>query len=220
MPEVIFNGPVGRLEGRYHPSNVERAPIALILHPNPQYGGTMNNKVVYKVFYAFANRGFSVLRFNFRGVGRSQGIYDSGVGEMSDAAAALDWLQATSPDAQQCWIAGFSFGAWVSLQLLMRRPEIDSFISVAPPANMYDFGFLAPCPSSGLVLHGNEDQLVPVPDVKKLVERLNSQTGLDAEHQQISGANHFFEGHLDTLTEHIDDFIEARFQPEPEQVES
>ena len=91
MPEVIFNGPAGRLEGRFHPSTKRGSPIAIILHPHPQFGGTMNNQIVYNLYYAFAERGFSVLRFNFRGVGRSQGGFDHGQGELSDAAAALDW---------------------------------------------------------------------------------------------------------------------------------
>ena len=83
MPEVIFAGPEGRLEGRYHHSDAPRAPIAIILHPHPQHGGTMNNKVVYNLYYVFVKKGFSVLRFNFRGVGRSQGEFDNGVGELS-----------------------------------------------------------------------------------------------------------------------------------------
>ena len=148
MPDVMFTGPEGRLEGRYHQSKEERAPIALILHPHPQYGGTMNHKVVFSLFHVFVNRGFSVLRFNTRGVGRSQGRFDNGMGELSDAAAALDWLQGMNADAKSCWIAGYSFGAWIGMQLLMRRPEIDCFVSVAPPANSYDFAFLAPCPSA------------------------------------------------------------------------
>ena len=90
MPEVIFPGPEGRLEGRYHPQKTKDAPIAIVLHPHPQFGGTMNNKVVYNLHYAFYNMGFTVLRFNFRGVGRSQGEYDLGIGELSDAASALD----------------------------------------------------------------------------------------------------------------------------------
>ena len=133
MPEVIFPGPDGRLEGRYHPQKNKDAPIAIILHPHPLYGGTMNNKVVYNLHYAFHRIGFTCLRFNFRGVGRSQGEYDQGIGELSDAAAALDYLQSLNPNAKHCWVAGFSFGAWIGMQLLMRRPEIAGFISVAPP---------------------------------------------------------------------------------------
>ena len=73
MPEVIFTGPAGRIEGRYHPARQKNAPIAIVLHPHPQFGGTMNHQIVYQLYYAFVHRGFSVLRFNFRGVGRSQG---------------------------------------------------------------------------------------------------------------------------------------------------
>ena len=150
MPEVIINGPEGRIEGRYHHARGGAAPMALVLHPHPLHGGTMNNKVVYTLYQCFVRRGFSTLRFNFRGVGRSQGSFDRGEGELADAAAALDWPQGYNPNATTCWVAGYSFGAWIGMQLLMRRPEIDAFISVSPPANQYDFTFLAPCPSSGL----------------------------------------------------------------------
>ena len=132
MPEVIFNGPAGRLEGRYQPSMEKNAPIAIILHPHPQFGGTMNNKIVYDLFYMFQQRGFTTLRFNFRGIGRSQGEFDHGSGELSDAAGALDWVQSLHPDSKTCWVAGYSFGSWIGMQLLMRRPEIEGFISVAP----------------------------------------------------------------------------------------
>ena len=87
------------------------------------------NKIVYNIYHAFKNIGFATLRFNFRGVGKSQGSYDNGVGELTDAAAALDWLQNENPTAQNTWIAGFSFGSWLALQLLMRRPEIAGFIA-------------------------------------------------------------------------------------------
>jgi alpha/beta superfamily hydrolase len=133
MPEIIFTGSAGRIEGRYHPSKVKNAPIAIVLHPHPQFGGTMNHQIIYQLYYAFVHRHFSVLRFNFRGVGRSQGSFDHGQGELSDAASALDWAQSINPEARSCWIAGFSFGAWIGMQLLMRRPEIEGFISIAPP---------------------------------------------------------------------------------------
>ena len=199
MPEVIFNGPAGRIEGRYHPSKTENAPIALILHPHPQFGGTMNNPVSFSMYQGYVERGFSVLRFNFRGVGRSQGEYDGGIGELSDAATALDWLQSQNPNAPQCWIAGFSFGSWISMQVLMRRPEITGFITVAPGANIYDFTFLAPCPSSGLIITGDQDQVAPEADTLKLVERLKTQKGIVIDHTSIAGANHFFQDHLDPL---------------------
>ena len=166
MPEVFFNGPAGRLEGRFHPAKQRGAPIAVVLHPHPQFGGTMNNQIVYNTYYSFAERGFSVLRFNFRGVGRCQGAFDHGQGELSDAASALDWAQSISPEARACWIAGVSFGSWIGMQLLMRRPEIEGFISIAPPANRFDFSFLAPCPSSGLFVHGDKDRVAPLKEVQ------------------------------------------------------
>ena len=216
MPDVIFNGPEGRLEGRYHHSRTPNAPIALMLHPHPQHGGTKNNKVVYTMFHVFVRQGFSVLRFNFRGVGRSQGVYDRGEGELSDAASALDWLQSFNENAAGCWIAGFSFGAWIGMQLLMRRPEITGFVSVAPPANQYDFSFLAPCPSSGLVLQGNRDEIVPEASVAKLVDKLSQQRGITIDYRVIPGANHFFTEQMDELNGHVDDYLSKALAAESE----
>jgi alpha/beta superfamily hydrolase len=210
MPEVIFTGPEGRLEGRYHHSETPRAPIAVILHPHPQHGGTMNNKVVYNLYYVFVKKGFSVVRFNFRGVGRSQGDFDNGLGELSDAASALDWLQSVNPNASSCWVAGFSFGAWIGMQLLMRRPEIEGFVSIAPPANMYDFSFLAPCPSSGLILQGTEDDVVPEPSVEKLANKLKLQKNIVIDYQLVKGANHFFKDHMDYLVNSVNTYVDAR----------
>lgn len=208
MPEVIINGPEGRLEGRYTPGKTSDAPIALLLHPHPQHGGTMNNKVVYALYHTFVRRGFACLRFNFRGVGRSQGEYAKGEGELSDAASALDWLQTQNENASQCWIAGFSFGAWIGMQLLMRRPEIAGFISVAPPANLYDFSFLAPCPSSGLMVQGDQDQIVPKESVAKLADKLNQQKGIEIDCRIVDEADHFFGGKLDIVTDHVNDYLD------------
>lgn len=215
MPEVLFPGSAGRLEGRYSPGKSPTAPIAIVLHPHPQHGGTMNNKVVYGVYNAFVERGFSTLRFNFRGVGKSQGSYDRGEGELSDAASALDWLQAVNPNARSVWVAGFSFGAWIGMQLLMRRPEIESFISIAPPANMLDFNFLAPCPASGQIIHGAEDELVPEPYVAKLVQKLNSQKGVKIDYRVVPNANHFFSSHLDILVDHVEDCLDTALYQKP-----
>ncbi len=213
MPEIIINGPAGRIEGRYHHSKDANAPIALLLHPHPQHGGTMNNKVVYTLFHAFVRQGFSALRFNFRGVGRSQGTFDRGEGELSDAASALDWLQTYNSNADACWIGGFSFGAWIGMQLLMRRPELDGFISVAPPANMFEFGFLAPCPASGLIIQGDQDQLVPMEPVQKLVHKLMHQRDIRIEHRIIRGADHFFGNHLEELATVVDEYLTDHRRP-------
>ena len=216
MPEVIINGPEGRLECRYMPAEAADAPTALILHPEPDKGGTMNNRVTYALYQHFQSRGFAVMRFNFRGVGRSQGVYDNGEGELSDAATAMDWLQSQNPASNQCWIAGFSFGSWIGMQLMMRRPEIRGFISVTPPAATHDFSFLAPCPASGLIIHGEKDTAVPPEAVHKLVERLSIQKGVEIEVDIVPGANHFFTDHLDPMIAHVSDYLDGALKTEPE----
>lgn len=199
MVEVLFNGHAGRIEGRYYQSPRQNAPVALMLHPDPMFGGTMNNKVVYSLFSCFKDLGFSVLRFNFRGVGRSQGQFENGPGELSDATVALDWLQAMNPDAKQCWIAGYSFGAWIGLQLLMRRPDINNFIAVTPPANEKDFSFLAPCPSSGLIIQGGQDEIVNPSMVEIMARRLNQQRNAEIDFAMIEDGDHMYNDHLKDL---------------------
>ena len=170
----------------------------------------MNNRLVHALYQRFQAMGFSVLRFNFRGVGRSQGRYDGGFGEISDAAAALDWAQSINPEARACWIAGFSFGAWIGMQLLMRRPEVRGFISIAPPANMYDFGFLAPCPSSGLIVQGTADEVVTEPAVVKLVEKLKTQKHITIDYARVDGANHFFQNEMEELMGVCERYLDKR----------
>jgi hypothetical protein len=210
MPEVIFAGPEGRLEGRYQPASRPRAPVAILLHPHPQGGGTMNNSIVMAMHNTFVRRGFATLRFNFRGVGRSQGVFDNGIGELSDAASALDWMQQFNPEASTTWVGGFSFGAWIGMQLLMRRPEVRGFLSIAPPANMYDFTFLAPCPSSGLIVDGAEDEVVTGASVQKLVDKLRTQRHITIDHATIPGANHFFEHEMPDLMKVVDAYLDKR----------
>ena len=203
MPNIIFNGPDGRLEGRYHQSKKSDAPIAIVLHPHPLHGGNMNNRIIYNMFHAFVEQGFSVLRFNFRGVGRSQGTFDGGIGELSDAAYAFDWMQQFNRNSPYCWIGGYSFGALISMQLMMRRPEIMGFISISPPANTEDFSFLAPCPSSGLIVHGEIDDLIPIETTSKLATKLNTQKNIEVEFATIKGANHFYKNKIDILKNEV-----------------
>ena len=212
MPEVIFPGPEGRLEGRFSPAPRPRAPVAMILHPHPNAGGTMNNRIVQELYKTFQRRGFATLRFNFRGVGKSQGAFDNGIGELSDAASALDWVQSFHPEASTTWIAGFSFGAWIGMQLLMRRPEIRGFISVAPPANMFDFTFLAPCPSSGIIIQGTADEVVPQEATAKLAEKLQAQKGIKVDYVTIPGASHFYENHMEQLIGSVDGYLDKRLK--------
>ena len=214
MPEVIFPGPEGRLQGRYQPAAKPRPPVAIILHPHPQGGGTMNNAITMALYQMFVQRGFATLRFNFRGVGRSEGTFDNGVGELSDAASALDWLQAINPESSGTWVAGFSFGALIGMQLLMRRPEVRGFISIAPPANMYDFTFLAPCPASGIIVQGVNDEVVSAASVQKLVDKLRTQKHITIHHDEIPRANHFFENELDVMMRSVDNYLDMRLAPD------
>ncbi len=210
MQTKMINGPVGQLEARYTEGKQDDAPIALFLHPHPLHGGTMNNKVIYNLFHTFHKRGFAVLRFNFRGVGLSEGAFAKGEGELADAAAALDWLQVMNPNAKHCWIVGFSFGAFIGMQLLMRRPDVVGFVSVAPPSNLYDFSFLSPCPASGLILQGSEDTIVPLDAQIDLVSRLTSQRHVEVVYEVIDGADHFFMDHMAELQQISSDYLDKR----------
>ncbi|MDX1923628.1 MAG: alpha/beta hydrolase [Rickettsiaceae bacterium] len=206
MADVFFNGPAGRIEGKYFQSSNEKAPVALVLHPHPLYGGSMNNKVVYAVYKSLLQLDMSVLRINFRGVGKSQGEYDGGVGELTDAATALDWLQLKNPIANQFWIAGFSFGSWIALQLIMRRPEINNFIAISPPVNKFDFSFLSPCPVPGLIIQGNQDSIVDENAVMSVAEKLSKQK-IKVDYKTIDGADHFFRNKITELEETIADYV-------------
>lgn len=210
MPEVIINGPAGRIEGRYHQNSNPKAPVALVLHPHPLHGGTMNNKVTYNTYKTFVNNGFSVLRVNSRGVGKSQGKFDNGAGELLDATAVMNWLHDQNMEASEYWIAGFSFGAWIALQTVMRRPELENYVLVAPPATKYDFNFIVPCASAGLIIQGDKDDITKETDSLKLSEKLATREGADVSYQAIQGADHFFKYHMDEFIETLDDHIKER----------
>lgn len=209
MSEVFFNGPAGRIEGNFVQSEDKYAPTILLLHPHPLYGGSMNNKVVHAMYRTFVSRKLSVLRINFRGVGRSQGEYDNGIGELTDAATALDWLQSHYPLSTEYWIGGFSFGAWIAMQMIMRRPEITRFVSVAPPVNKYDFSFLSPCPIPGVVLQGNIDSIVSEESVIDLIDKLQKQRQLKVEYVSINGADHFFRNKTDEFSEALGAYLDS-----------
>lgn len=212
MPDVILTGASGRLEGSYSPGKIPNAPIALILHPHPKAGGQMNNAVTVQLYRVFMKRGFATLRFNFRGVGKSQGEFDSGIGELADAASALDWLQTNNPQASQCWVAGYQFGAWIGMQLLMRRPETDGFISVSPPTNVYDFSFLAPCPASGLILHGSADAVATPNEVERVVAKLRTQKGITIDYELVDGANHYWSEHIADVETQVGAYVDKRMK--------
>lgn len=211
MSDIVFQGPAGRLEAKlFENKENPSAPIALVLHPHPQHGGTMNNKVTYKLYEAFAKNGFSVLRFNFRGVGHSEGSFDEGNGELCDAAAALDWIHNLKPQAQHIWLAGFSFGAWTALKLLMRRPDIDNFIAVAPPIGNadYDFSSFNLCPTSGLVVSAENDDIVDYADIEDFLKHVERVDDAKINYAKIDGAHHLFTEHLEQLGSILNQYIQ------------
>ena len=207
MVDLLISGPEGKIEAKYTHNNNDQSPTVLILHPDPSRGGTMNTKIIFKLYKIFVNNGFSTIRFNFRGVGKSEGIYDDGEGELSDAAGVLDWVQQYNPNSKICWVAGFSFGSWIAMQLLMRRPEINRFVAISPLPNVYDFSFLSPCPTSGLMIYGKKDELVPVENILELDKKLSLQKAIKVDFQAIPEANHFFTKNEDVLVKNLDKYI-------------
>ncbi len=208
--EIFIPGPSGRIQAKYYKSRQQGAPVALVLQPHPQYGGTMNNRIVYEVYNCFYKNKFSVIRINFRGVDKSDGLFDNGQGELSDAAAALDWIERDNPGYSQCWVSGFSFGALICMQLIMRRPEVNNFISISPQPNLYDFTFLAPCPISGLVVYGKNDELVEIDSILNLKRRLASQKNIEVKFDSINNANHFYKDKEKELANSVKNYIKEK----------
>ena len=207
---IFIPGPSGRIQAKYFKSKKQGAPVALVLQPHPQYGGTMNNRIVYETYNCFYRNNFSVIRINFRGVDKSDGIFDNGQGELSDAAAALDWIERENPGYSQCWVSGFSFGALICMQLIMRRPEVNKFVTISPQPNLYDFTFLSPCPISGTIIFGKNDELVQLDSILNLQKRLSMQKNINVKFEQIQNANHFFKNKEKELSAAIDRYIKDK----------
>ena len=208
--EIFIPGSSGRIQAKYSKSKQLGAPVALVLSPHPQYGGTMNNKIVYETYNCFYKNKFSVIRINFRGVEKSEGVFDNGQGELSDAAAALDWIEKENPEYNQCWVSGFSFGALICMQLIMRRPEVNKFISISPQPDLYDFTFLSPCPISGLVIYGKNDELVQSDSILNMKKRLSMQKNINVKFDTIANANHFYKGKEKELGLLLENYIKDK----------
>ena len=208
--EIFIPGPSGRIQAKYVKNKQQGSPIALVLQPHPQYGGTMNNRIVYETYNCFYKNGFSVIRINFRGVEKSDGVFDNGQGELSDAAAALDWIEKENPDYGQCWVSGFSFGSLICMQLIMRRPEVNNFIALSPQPNVYDFSFLAPCPTSGQVIYSENDELVTKDSIIELDNRIKNQKGVEVNFSKIKNSNHFFKNKEKELASEIEKYIKDK----------
>lgn len=170
--QVQINGYAGTIEGMYTPSKDSNMPTALILHSDPRKGSNMNNSVVCSLFNAFADNGCSTLKINFREVGKYISTLEDD--ELLDASSAIDWLQTRNSQSRGVWVVGFSFGGWVAMQLLMRRPEIAGFIVISLPINKYDFSFLCPCPPvPGLIIQSANDNTVSHQEMLKFVTQIS-----------------------------------------------
>ena len=170
----------------------------------------MNNRITYETYNCFYKNNFSVIRINFRGVEKSDGVFDNGQGELSDAAAALDWIEKENPGYGQCWVSGFSFGALICMQLIMRRPEVNKFITISPQPNLYDFSFLSPCPISGIITYGKSDELVNLDSILNLKKRLGMQKNIDVKFESINNANHFYKNKEKELSIIINRYIKDK----------
>ncbi len=167
---------------------------AVLCHPHPAYGGTMDNRVIYRAAKAVQEAGLAALRFNFRGAGTSTGSFDEGVGEKDDVAAAIDWLQGRYPRLSLA-LAGFSFGAWVGLEVGCPDPRIKALVGLGLPLNSYDFDFLVENKKPALYIVGTRDEFCPMERLEFLERRLPATSAVC----RIEGADHFFESQIDRV---------------------
>jgi uncharacterized protein len=198
-------GPLGPLEALL--DNPKAAPRAAVVfaHPLPTEGGTMHTKMVYQGAKGLVRAGCAVLRFNFRGVGRSRGEFDRGRGEQDDFRAGVDFMARRYPDVE-IWGAGASFGSYVALTAGAADDRVCALIAVAPPIDRYDFTVVKQSPKAKFIVHGEEDEVIPI----KLVREFYAQLRDPKELVVIDRANHLFDGQAgevgDALEELLGDF--------------
>jgi alpha/beta superfamily hydrolase len=210
--KTFINSTAGRLEAIYKKSEVPGSPCALLLHPHPLYDGNMHNKVVFLMEKVFLENGFSTLRFNFRGVGDSEGSYDEGKGEIIDASTCCDWLQGKNPDHSGFWVAGFSFGAYIAIQIMMRRIEVTKFVSIGLPANMFDVSFIYPCPTDGLFVHAEKDNIAPIKEADKIIKKAIRTKDTTIDYKIIKSADHFFTNHQKELYDVLNNYVKKELE--------
>lgn len=190
--KLMLQGPAGQLEALYH-QGIAGKPAIVVCHPHPVYGGTMRNKVVYWMARAFEELGYSVLRFNFRGVEKSEGQWDEGVGEVDDVTSMIDWLEQKNPDSP-LYLAGFSFGTYAGLQAARKDDRIQRMLAVAPAVNLWSFDFMLGETRPLTIIQGTADEIVPFEQVQAWVK---NQTNI--QFHTVEGAGHFFPQHLEEL---------------------
>ena len=201
----LIPGSAGKLEALLEPAAGEEGKFAAVIcHPHPLYGGTMHNKVVFQIARALQESGMPVLRFNFRGVGMSEGTHANGVGEVEDARAAVDYLATLYPQAGIC-LAGFSFGATVAMRLGAQDERVRQLLAVGLPVNAEDFSFLERVKKPKHFIQGASDEFGHREKLQKLFERLPEPKRLAF----IEGAGHFLDGHLEELAAAIRNYFGA-----------
>ncbi|MCC2657371.1 MAG: hypothetical protein K0Q76_2479 [Panacagrimonas sp.] len=199
----LVAGPAGDLECHVAVPREPVRGVAVACHPHPLYGGAMSNKVVYTLASTALSHGLVAARFNFRGVGNSQGTHDSARGEVDDCLAVVDWLRALQP-GQPLLLAGFSFGAFVSLQAASRAGAA-ALVSIAPPFGRY-FDDAAPPPHPGcpwLVLHSRDDDTVSYEETAAILDTYDPPP----QRVTVDGAGHFFHGRLDEVRNAMQGFL-------------
>ena len=200
---VEFQGPVGRIEGLW--SDPGRGlPAAVIAHPHPAYGGSMHSKVVYTIYRVLDQAGHPTLRFNFRGVGKSEGAYSGWNEETADMTAAAAFARERT-GLRQLWGAGFSFGAWVGLQWALGDPGVERFIAVGLAANDRVFDFLDRVPWPLAIVQGERDQYgspAALAELTRTWERTGKVTV-----RIVQGADHFFTGKLAELKQALEEIL-------------
>lgn len=195
LTTITIAGPAGPLEGLLQEREAhDHALTALVCHPHPLHGGTLHNKVVHRVASTLHALGAAVLRFNFRGVGKSAGQHDEGPGELEDARAALEFIRGRYPHARR-WLAGFSFGSWIAARLAAEERDIERLILVAPPVTRSEFDVLRRATVPKLVVQGTADELCPPGDLAAEFPRWAEPKKL----VMIEGAGHFFDRQLTPL---------------------
>ncbi len=206
--DIILSGANGRIQASYYKNPNPRAPIAVVFHDIPANGGNMNEKVNYTIFYSFLQKGFSVIRFNFGGIGGTEGIFEAGESELTDASTVVDWIQEQNEEASEFWLAGIGFGAWVAMQILMRRIEVSGYIAVSPSPKRYDFSFFNPAPCQGLIIGAGNDTFVTDDVLKGLTSFINKQNFAQTVYKSIPGADKHYEGKLKELYNTIYSYLD------------
>lgn len=200
--ELTIDGPAGGLEALLEsPRDVPPAAIAVVCHPHPVHGGTMQNKVAHTLARSFVGLGMSALRFNFRGVGDSEGVFDNGDGEVSDVLAAVEWLRHEAPDLP-LWLAGFSFGAAMAIKAAVHCHP-DGLISIAPATSRFAGRLDTQPDCPWLILQGDRDELVDVEETIAWINELDPGPELEV----FPDTEHFFHGKLALLRAAVGEFV-------------